>query len=136
MHAARTSFVVLLLFVVATTMLYSQVCDTSCALYGCSGLAEAKVIEQPEHPSHCKQHEPDPAPQKQKKSGDCSIHSSNLAFLLPVISSVASSDNYVHPAIADALFIIDYSLAVPGKIARGRSLRSPPTQGLLSVLRI
>jgi hypothetical protein len=142
MRAVRASFVVALLFAVATAMLYSQICATDCALYGCSEFRQARPARQPEPSSHCKQHDARPEPQEQghskhsRESGDCAIHSNSLALLLPAASSVVSPRHGADPAISSLAFITSYSPAPYGDAAEGGPLRSPPARTHLTVLRI
>jgi hypothetical protein len=116
-------------------VLCSQVCDTSCAFNGCASAAPAPV---PEHgDTHCSQHDPESAPQKNNDPAACQTHA-EAAALKPSSASLAGSPHQPMPMPAAGLsFWGQQALDHPaGQLAGTNPFRSPPARPLFSVLRI
>src|SRR2546423_13595242 len=128
MGAARYSQVVLVSIFLIAGLLCSQVCDFTCAFYGCSLSSPVKAAEESGEHSHCHQHKQSPRPQERKGSRECPGHFEALAAPSPSVTSASALNNAIHveaPVITSLLSSGRLNVGVLVQADRAPD-RSPP----------
>jgi hypothetical protein len=165
MHAVKLTLLVLLVTILSVGLVYAQLCNTACALYGCSPSAVARNMlpgsgdnaareesqsecskhnragrQLSKEQSHTRQDDPTPIPQNQgdsHQSEGCPAHADQTALMsAAATSSCAATHSNSQPA--DGGFPVEES--TPIRMLAGLSFiikpdRSPPRR-TASVLRI
>src|ERR1044072_6181248 len=96
MRASKYPQVVLISICLIAGLLCSQVCDFTCAFYGCSLSSPVKAAQGSGEHSHCHQHKQSPGPQERKGSRECPGHFETLAAPSPSVTSASALSNAIH----------------------------------------
>lgn len=153
MRALNRPIAVAVAVILTVGLLYSTVCDTSCALFGCSPIAQSNIAQSSDPHAHChakkNQREQsatsyqigflssEPQHHKQGQIPECEIHGFATALSPRVGGGSSASLQLLHldvagPVDSDFWLFSDK----PSLIRIAISFRPPPSLAKLSALRI
>ena len=135
MGATKYPQVVLVSIFLIAGLLCSQVCDFTCAFYGCSLSSPVKAAEGSGEHSHCHQHKQSPRPQERNGSRECPGHFEALAAPSSFVTSASALNNAIHveaPVITPLLSYGRLNVGVSVQTDRAPD-RSPPPHSILRI---
>ena len=143
MHRARNPLALAVSVFVTAGLLYSPLCDLSCALLNCSLLPITKMAEPSEPSGHCHQAAGEgetegQAPAEQRdEPGDCSAHFDSPGLMPSGVSAaVTRGHDSQPPAVVPSALAYAGFIDSSSKYAESRPFRSPPKRAVISVYRI
>ena len=142
MHTAKNPLALVASFIAIGILLYSPLCNLSCAAADCSLLPRTRVAKETKQSSHCHQHEDseqqtDQHPNSPECPNDCPTHTDAIAILSSTAKAPAAVQQSLQRIIAalPETPIFSYE-GFPAQSAGGRPFRSPPKRAVISVYRI
>lgn len=155
MRKAKKPLVLAVSVFVTTGLLYSSLCNLSCALLNCSPLSQAKMAEPPEPSGHCHQatgesdsreastpkqdndQDSDQGDKHHSGPGNCSAHLESSGLMPSGVSgAVVRSHTAQPPAVVPSAAAYAGFIDPPSRYAESRPFRSPPKRAVISVYRI
>ena len=147
MHTAKYRMAIAIAFLSIAGILYSPMCNLSCALSSCTGATSASAGPG-EQSNHChrtadsQEQSSAPlqsplSPQPGDNSGTCPSHVEPIAVLPPTVNTTVGMNQILHSVsiepVTIAAFYFDIRCAIR---AEGKPFRSPPSLAISSILRI